>query len=94
MTQAFFQTLASGNDGDGFSIMYGSIPQESLAGNLWLLTDGEVMSNGTIKFVFNLQRQMVGNKDKLLEDVRVFAQQLWEAFHFDFLRIQLLKYCR
>jgi hypothetical protein len=94
MTQAFFQTLASGNDGDGFFIMYGSIAQESLAGNLWLLTDGEVMSNGTIKFGFNLQRQMVRNKDKLLEDIRVFAQQLWKAFYLDFLRIKLLKYCR
>jgi hypothetical protein len=71
--------------------MYGSLPQESLAGNLWFLTDGEVLSNGTIKFAFNLQRQMVRNKDKLLEDVRVFAQQLWEAFYLDFLRIQLLK---
>jgi hypothetical protein len=94
MTQEFFQTLASGNNGEGFSIMYGSIPQESLAGNLWLLTDGEVMSNGTIKFGFNLQRQMVRNKDKLLEDIRVFAQQLWKAFYLDFLRIKLLKYCR
>jgi hypothetical protein len=94
MTQEFFQTLASGNDGDGFSIMYGSIPQESLTGNLWLLTDAEVMSNGTIKFAFNLQRQMVRNKDKLLEDIRVFAQQLWKAFYLDFLRIKSLKYCR
>jgi hypothetical protein len=93
MTQEFFQTLASGNDGDGFSIMYGSIPKESLSGNLWLLTDGEVMSNGTIKFGFNLQRQMVRNKDKLLEDIRVFAQQLWKAFYLDFLRIKSLKYC-
>jgi hypothetical protein len=94
MTQQFFQTLASGNNGDGFSIMYGSIPQELLSGNIWLLTDGEVMSNGTIKFGFNLQRQMFGNKDKLLEDIRVFAQQLWKAFYLDFLRIKLLKYCR
>jgi hypothetical protein len=94
MTQAFFQTLASGNDGDGFFIMYGNIAQESLTGNLWLLTDGEVMSNGTIKFGFNLQRQMVRNKDKLSEDIRGFAQQLWKAFYLDFLRIKLLKYCR
>ena len=88
MTQEFFQTLASGNDGNGFSIMYGSIPKESSSGNLWLLTDGEVMSNGTIKFGFNLQRQMVRNKDKLLEDIRGFAQQLWKAFYLDFLRIK------
>ena len=45
-------------------------------------------------FGFNLQRQMVRNKDKLLEDIRVFAQQLWKAFYLDFLRIKLLKYCR
>ena len=94
MTQEFFQTLASGNDGDGFSIMFGSVPKESLTSNLWLLTDAEVMSNGTIKFGFNLQRHMVRDKDKLLEDIRVFSQQLWKAFYLDFLRIKLLKYCR
>ena len=94
MTQEFFQTLASGNDGDGFSIMFGSVPKESLTSNLWLLTDAEVMSNGTIKFGFNLQRHMIGDTDKLLEDIRVFSQQLWKAFYLDFLRIKLLKYCR
>jgi hypothetical protein len=52
------------------------------------------MSNGTIKFGFNLQRQMVRNKDKLSEDIRGFAQQLWKAFYLDFLRIKLPKYCR
>jgi len=94
MTQEFFQTLASGNDGDGFSIMYGSIPQESLTGNLWLLTDAEVMSNGIIKFGINLQRKMVRDEDKLLEDIRVFAQHLWKAFYLDYLRIKLLNFCQ
>jgi hypothetical protein len=92
MTQDFFQTLASGNNGEGLSIIYGGLPKESIAGNLWFLTDAEVMSNGVLKFAFNLQRKMVGNQDKLLEDIRVFAQQLWKAFYLDFLRIKLVNF--
>ena len=38
--------------------------------------------------------EMVRNRDKLSEDIRGFAQQLWKAFYLDFLRIKLLKYCR
>ena len=94
MTQAFFQSLASGNDGDGLSIRYGNLTKISLSGNLWLLTDAEVMSNGIIKFAFNIQRRIVRGEDRLLEDIRVFAQQLWKAFYLDYLRIKLLKFCQ
>ena len=93
MTQEFFQTIVAGNDGDGLSIMYGNLPKKSLRGNLWLLTDTEVMSNGLIRFAFNLQRKFGRDEDKLLEDIRVFAQQLWKAFYLDYLRIKLLKFC-
>ncbi len=92
MTREFFQILASGNDGEGVSMLFGSIPEESLKDNLWLLTDAEVPSNGTIRFAFNLQRKMVREEDKLLGDIKIFEQQLWKAFYLDFLRIKLLKF--
>lgn len=94
MTQAFFQTLASGNNGEGVSLIFGSIPEESLKDNLWFLTDAEVLSNGTMKFALNLQRNMLKDEDKLVEDIKIFEQQLWNAFYQDFLRIRALKFCR
>jgi len=93
MTQEFFQTLAFGNNGKGVSILFGSIPEESLKNNLWLLTEAEVMSNGTMKFALNLQRKMVREEDKLLEEIRVFEQQLWNAFYLDFLRNSVSQLC-
>ena len=93
MTQEFFQTLALGNNGKGVSILFGSIPEESLKNNLWLLTEAEVMSNGTMKFALNLQRKMVREEDKLLEEIRVFEQQLWNAFYLDFSRNSVSKLC-
>ena len=93
MTREFFQILASGNEGEGLSMMIGSIPEESLEGFLWFLTDAEVLSNGTLKFAFNLQRNMIKEQDKLFEDIRVFTQQLWKAFYLDFLGIKSLGKC-
>jgi len=93
MTREFFQVLASGNNGEGLSIMIGSIPEESLKGILWLLTDAEVLSNGILRFAFNIQRNMVEEKDKLFEDIRVFTQQLWKAFYLDFLNLKSLGKC-
>jgi len=94
MTQAFFQSLASGNDNDGLSIRCGNIPKESLNGYLWLLTDAEVLSNGLIKWAFNIQHKIVRDEDKLIEDIRAFSQQLWNAIYLDYLRIKLLKNCQ
>jgi len=94
MTQEFFQTLASGINGKGVSILFGSIQEESLKNNLWLLTEAEVMSNGTMKFAFSLQRKVLREEDKLLEDIKVFEQQLWNAFYRDFLKNSVLQFCR
>ena len=94
MTREFFQTLTSGNNGEGVSMYFGSIPQDSLKDNLWLLTDAEVLSNGTMKFAHNLQRKMVREEDKLLKDIKLFEQQLWNAFYLDFLRNRVSKFCR
>lgn len=91
MTQEFFQTLASGNDGQGVSMLLGSIPGEPSKSNLWLLTDAEVLSNGTMKFAFNLQQEMVREEANLFKDIKAFEQKLWEAFYLDFLRIKSLK---
>lgn len=93
MTQSFFHSLVSGNDSDGLSIRYGNIPKESLSGYLWLGTDAEVMSNGLMKFAFNMQRKIIRDEDKLLEDIRLFSQLLWNAFYLDYLRIKALNVC-
>lgn len=94
MTQEFFQSLASGNDNDGSSIRYGNIHKESLNGYLWLLTDAEVLSNGLIKWAFNIQHKIVRDEDQLIEDIRAFSEQLWKAIYLDFLSIKLLKNCQ
>lgn len=94
MTQEFFQTLASGENGEGFNMLFGSIPGESLGDNLWFLTDAEVLSNGTMKFALNLQRKMVKDEDKLVEDLKKFEHQLWEAFYLDFLKIKSHNFCQ
>ena len=94
LTREFFQTLATGNDGDGLSIRYGNFSKETLSGSLWFLTDAEVLANGIVKFAFNLERKMIRDEEKVLEDIRVFAQQLWKAFYLDYLRIKLLKFCQ
>ena len=88
MTRAFFQTLAVGNNGGGVSIYFGSIPQNSLKDNLWLLTDAEVLSNGTLQFAHNLQRQMVKTENKLIEDIK-----LLKAFYLDFQRVKSHGFC-
>ena len=93
MTREFFQTLSSGNNGEGVSMYFGSIPQDSLKDNLWFLTDAEVLSNGTMQFAHNLKRKMVREEDKLLKDIKLFEQQLWQSFYLDFLRIKSLEFC-
>jgi len=94
MTREFIQTLVAGNDGKGLSIMFGNLEKESPRGNLWLLTEAEVMSNGTLRLAFNLQRKIFSDDEKLSEDIRIFSQRLWKAFYLDFLRIKLLKSCQ
>ena len=93
MTREFFQTLAAGNNGEGVSMYFGSITQHSLKNSLWLLTDAEVLSNETMKFAHNLQRKMVREDNKLIEDIKLFEQRLWKAFYLDFSRIKLLGIC-
>ena len=93
MTREFFQTLVAGNNGEGVSMYFGSIPQDSLKDSLWLLTDAEVLSNGTMQFAHNLQRKMVREEDKLLKDIKLFEQQLWKTFYSDFQRVKSLEFC-
>ena len=94
MTQEFFNTLASGNNGNGVAMLFGSIPENSLKHNLWFLTDAEILSNGTMKFALNLQQKMVKEEDQLLEEFKAFETQLWKAFYHDFSRIKSLQFCR
>ena len=91
MTQEFFSTLTSGNDGHGSYLRLGSKSYSTSTYDLRLKSDAEVMSNGTIKLAFNLQRKMFREKEKLLEDLSLFSQAIWGAFHLDFNRIKSLK---
>ena len=93
MTRQFFQTLATGNNGDGVAMYFGSIPAKSSKKALRFLTDAEVLSNGTMKFAHNLQRKMVREENELVEDIKLFEQQLWKAFYRDFLREKSLGFC-
>ena len=56
-----------------------------------LKSDAEVMSNGTIKLAFNLQRKLFREKEKLLDDLSLFSQEIWGAFYIDFNRIKSLE---
>ncbi len=93
MTRQFFQTLAFGNNGDGVFMHFGSIPATLSNYTLSFGTDAEVLSNGTIRFAHNLQRQMIREEKELVDEIKRFEQQLWEAFYLDFSRIKSLGYC-
>lgn len=98
MTREFFSTLASGIDGTGVNMLLGSlpsmpsgnVPDESLKDSLWLLANAEILSNGTLRFAFNLQRSMMKEKDELAAEIKLFEQQLWKAFYRDYSRIKKL----
>ena len=99
MTREFFNTLASGIDGTGVLMLLGSLPSmhsgiasdESLKDNLWFLANAEVLSNGTLRFAFNLQRSMMKEQDELAAEIKFFEQQLWKAFYRDYSRIKKLR---
>ena len=91
MTQEFFSTLTSGNDGHGSYVRLGSKSYSTSTYDLRLKSDAEVMSNGTIKLAFNLQRKLFREKEKLLDDLSLFSQEIWGAFSLDFNRIKSLE---
>lgn len=84
MTQAFFRTLITGNEGKGSYLMLGGIPEESLTGSSWLISDAEIMSNGIIRLAFNIQRKMFSDKDQFLEETNELSRRLWNAFFLDY----------
>lgn len=90
LTQAFFQTLTTGNDGNGTTIIYGSLPEKNHANYVWFATDSEVMSNGTMNFAFNVQRKMDRDDSRLAAETEELSNRLRAAFHKDFLRFKSL----
>ena len=90
MTQEFFNTLISGNNGYGSYLKIGSIPNSKSTYHFQIKSDAEVMSNGTLQLAFNLQRNLFREKEKLIEELRRFTQQIWKAFYLDFKRIKSL----
>lgn len=91
ITRDFFRTLAEGNGGQGASFEIGNYPQRALNRNLWIRTDTDILSNGMIKFGFNLGRIVARDRKNLGEEVRVFRHKLWEAFSKDYQRMRYQK---
>ncbi len=85
---SFFQTLAMGNGGIGSMIRIYSFAEQASKQSVLLLTDAEVLANGTLKLGFNLQRKFFAMPTELLVEIRAFKRQLWNALYQDFQRIK------
>jgi hypothetical protein len=83
MTVRFFTTLAEGREGKGFSMVSGCPPEPGLQRNFYLQLDTEFVSNGAMKFGFNLYRKIAGRRPVLKQDVDRLGRELWEAFEKD-----------
>jgi hypothetical protein len=53
-----------------------------------IITDAEVLANGTLKLGFNLQRKFFSMPPELLVEIQAFKKQLWNALYHDFQRIK------
>ena len=82
----FFQTLTTGDDGNGSLLRIYSISQQASKQSVFLETDAAVLANGTIKMGFNLQRKFFAVPPQLLVEIRTFKNQLWNAFYHDYRR--------
>ena len=94
ITGDFFQAMAVANDGRGSVLEF-----EGSAGvdgkNLFLTkAEAEVLSNGTIKMGFNMQRRFAREQQKLIAELNQFDDQLRKAFYRDYQRIKPSRGCR
>jgi hypothetical protein len=84
ITSDFFQALAMGNDGQGGRIELAGLQRAQLTNSLLISADAVVLSNGTIKLGFSLQRRFATEHKKLIAELKAFKEQLWTAFYRDY----------
>ena len=84
ITTRFFDTLARSNRGQGAEFELASLPQRAKKNSLWLHSDAEVVSNGTLKLGLNFQRAIAVDRHKLFTQIRALRKQLWYAFYRDY----------
>jgi hypothetical protein len=94
ITSDFFQALAMANDGRGSILEFEGIAGAVGKNHLLTSGDAEVLSNGTIKLGFNLQRRFAREQKKLIAEFNQFNEQLWNAFYRDYQRIKPIRGCR
>ncbi len=94
ITTNFFRTLALGNDGEGTHIDLASHGVREMKNHIHLLAGTEVLSNGTIKLAFNMQRKVLARQEALLKELEAFNKQFTTAFYQDYQRVKSTRGCQ
>ena len=94
ITGDFFQALAVANDGHGSILEFEGTAGADEKNFLSTKAKAEVLSNGTIKMGFNLQRRFAREQQKLIAELNQFDDQLRKAFYRDYQRIKPSRGCR
>lgn len=94
ITTNFFRALALGNDGEGTHIDLASHGVREGKNHIHLQAGTEVLSNGTIKLAFNMQRKVLARQEALLKEIKAFNKQLTAAFYQDYLRVKIIRGCQ
>ena len=94
ITTNFFRTLALGNDGEGTHIDLASHGVREMQNHIQLEAGTEVLSNGTIKLAFNMQRKVLARQEALLTEMEAFNKQFTTAFYQDYQRVKSIRGCQ
>ena len=94
ITGDFFQALAVANDGHGSILEFEGIAGTTGKNHMLTRAEAEVLSNGTIKMGFNMQRRFAREQEKLIAEFKQFDEQLRNAFYHDYQRIKQSRGCR
>ena len=90
--ERFCQTMAASNGGAGARIEAESFSTQPLNHTFLITTDADVLANGTIKLVFELQQKLIVKGKNLLPELKRFGNLLWSAFYQDFDRVKSLRF--
>jgi hypothetical protein len=94
ITGDFFQALAIANDGRGSMLEFEGTSGTEGKNHFLTKAEAEVLSNGTIKMGFNMQRRFAREQQKLIAEFNLFDEQLRKAFYRDYQRIKPSRGCR
>jgi hypothetical protein len=94
ITTNFFRALALGNDGEGSHIDLASHGVRERKNHIHLQAGTDVLSNGTIKLAFNMQRKMLARQEALLKEIQAFNKQFIAAFYQDYQRVKSIRGCQ